>query len=269
MTQDEKLMNRLHEHLDAALINNPKWFFLALQGSWNYDLGYENSDVDSKILVLPSFEDFALNHQPKSYTHVMPNEEHVDVKDIRLMFQNFWKQNINFLEILFTKYVLVNPLYEQEYNELVALRERIAFYDPHKLYNCMCGMGYEKFKALKHPYPTIKDKIEKYGYDGKQLHHILRMEEFMRALKYGQTFEEALTTYPRYGKETLLAAKRNEFELGYAEIMAQRGVDNLEAMKNQYKAEHENVIDEDVRKQVEDILIRILKKSFLMEMQNE
>ena len=34
--------------------------------------------------------------------------------------------------------------------------------------------------TLKHPYPTIVDKINKYGYDPKQLHHILRMNDFIK-----------------------------------------------------------------------------------------
>ena len=33
----------------------------------------------------------------------------------------------------------------------------------------------EKKKALCHPYPGIKDKIDKYGYDGKQLSHAVRI----------------------------------------------------------------------------------------------
>ena len=44
----------------------------------------------------------------------MENNEHIDVKDIRLMFDNFKKQNINFLEILFTKFGIVNEKYLDE-----------------------------------------------------------------------------------------------------------------------------------------------------------
>lgn len=32
-----------------------------LQGSQNYGLAYEGSDIDTKCIVLPSFEDFCLN----------------------------------------------------------------------------------------------------------------------------------------------------------------------------------------------------------------
>lgn len=100
---DKKIMCRLSEHLAAVKEKHPEWVGIFLQGSQNYKLDYEGSDVDSKLIVLPSFEDFVLNRKPQSYTHIMENDEHVDVKDIRLMFDCFRKQNINFVEILFTK----------------------------------------------------------------------------------------------------------------------------------------------------------------------
>lgn len=110
-SHDEKTMRRLSEHLDAVKEKHPEWVGIFLQGSQNYKLDYEGSDVDSKLIVLPSFEDFVLNRKPYSYTHIMENDEHVDVKDIRLMFDCFRKQNINFVEILFTKYRILNPKY--------------------------------------------------------------------------------------------------------------------------------------------------------------
>ena len=110
-SHDEKIMRRLSEHLDAVKEKHPEWVGIFLQGSQNYKLDYEGSDVDSKLIVLPSFEDFVLNRKPYSYTHIMENDEHVDVKDIRLMFDCFRKQNINFVEILFTKYRILNPKY--------------------------------------------------------------------------------------------------------------------------------------------------------------
>ncbi len=37
------------------------------------------------------------------------------------------------------------------------------------------GMMLEKREALQHPYPSTAHKVEKYGYDPKQLHHIIRL----------------------------------------------------------------------------------------------
>ena len=89
--------------------------YLALQGSQNYGLDvYDKdykSDVDTKAIILPSFEDIVYNRQPVSKTIVLDNNEHIDVKDIRVMFENFKKQNVNFLEILFTEFYILNEEY--------------------------------------------------------------------------------------------------------------------------------------------------------------
>ncbi len=260
------IKDRLFEHLDDARKENPNYFFIGLQGSQNYDLSYEGSDVDSKMLVLPSFEDFTLNRKPKSYTHLMPNEEHVDVKDIRLMFDCFWKQNINFLEILFSRWAIFNDEYSTEYEDLLKLRERIAHYNNYAAMNCMVGMAKEKFKALKHPYPATMEKIEKYGYDGKQLHHIMRMDEFMTAYREGYTFEECLTYYPKYGKDSLLRAKKNGYCLEYAEEMAASIIKRMDEEKAKYMAEVPLKVDYEVRAQAERIMVEVLKKNFRKEL---
>ena len=100
-----------------------------LQGSQNYELDYEGSDIDTKAIVLPSFRDFILNKKPVSTTHILETNEHVDIKDIRLMFECFKKQNINFLEILFTKYYVLNPAFAKIYQPMLDNAERIAHYN--------------------------------------------------------------------------------------------------------------------------------------------
>ena len=75
------------------------------------------SDIDTKVIVIPSLEDVVMNKKPISTTHVLPNNEHLDIKDIRLYFDNFKKQNINFIEILFSPYYIVNPKYRDLWEE--------------------------------------------------------------------------------------------------------------------------------------------------------
>ena len=53
-----RVRKRLKEHLDEAL-QNPKihdWFMIAVNGSYNYDMDTPQSDIDSKLLVIPSLE---------------------------------------------------------------------------------------------------------------------------------------------------------------------------------------------------------------------
>jgi hypothetical protein len=73
-------MQRVQGHLDEALTHFHKDQIVGifLQGSQNYGLDTPLSDVDTKLIVVPSFKDIAMNRKPVSTTHVRANEEHTD-----------------------------------------------------------------------------------------------------------------------------------------------------------------------------------------------
>ena len=125
----EKIMTRLEEQYAVADEYGYETVGIFLYGSQNYGLDTEESDIDSKVIVIPKFTDFLHNKKPVSFTHVMENDEHVDFKDIRLMFQCYKKQNINFVETLFTEYFILNPEYEDLFSRVMDRREKIARYD--------------------------------------------------------------------------------------------------------------------------------------------
>lgn len=154
MTKDEKIFQRLKDDYDLVSSMGYTVLGVFLQGSQNYNLDYAGSDIDTKAVVLPSFEGFVFNKQPVSTTHILESNEHIDVKDIRLMHDCFRKQNINFVEILFTKYKYMNPEFEDLYSAMFENREKIAHYNNYAAINCIAGMVYEKHKAMEHPYPT-------------------------------------------------------------------------------------------------------------------
>ena len=166
---------RLVEHFEEAktLFPEDRIVGLFLQGSQNHGLELSTSDVDTKLIVVPTFEDIALARKPVSTTYVRANDEHIDLKDIRLYIETFRKQNLNFLEILFTDYFIVNPLYAEQWARLVEHREEIARMNVYRAVKSMKGIAMEKFHAMEHPYPTKLDLIEKYGFDGKQVHHLI------------------------------------------------------------------------------------------------
>lgn len=198
MNADERIAYinyRLAKHLEA-ISDKYEVVGVFLQGSQNYGLDiYEDdykSDVDTKAIVLPSFEDIVYNRPPVSTTIVLDNNEHVDVKDVRVMFDNFKKQNTNFIEILFTPYRILNGKYYTLVQPIFDNAERIAHLDYNKALSCIAGMSEQKRVALKHPYPTIVDKIEKFGYDPKQLHHIYRLNDFIKKFISGMPYAECL-----------------------------------------------------------------------------
>lgn len=113
---DKWIMEKVGEHYQEALQSFPEDRIVGIfyQGSGNYGLDYEDSDVDTKLIVTPTLDDIIFTHKPVSTTHIRNNDEHTDWKDIRLMLQTFRKCNLNFTEILFTKYKIVNSLYMKQ-----------------------------------------------------------------------------------------------------------------------------------------------------------
>lgn len=257
------VQKRIQEHYDAAINKGHDVVGVFLQGSQNYGLNYEGSDVDSKAIVLPRFDDFVLSKSPVSTTAILENNEHLDLKDIRLMFECIKKQNINFVEILFTKYMVMNPEYSSLFQPLFDNREAIARYNVYAAINCLAGMSMEKHKALEHPYPTLITKIEKYGYDPKQLHHILRLREFIERYISGEPYAECLISKQR---EYLIEVKRGKHTLDEARILAKSADTEIGKIRREYMPEHELVVSKNCETIMNDVIVSILKHNFKKEM---
>lgn len=259
MDKKSKIMERLHHDMMYVTNKGYKVLGVFLQGSQNYNLDYPGSDIDTKCIVIPSFEDIVLNKQPASTTLILEDNSHIDVKDVRLMWQCFKKQNINFLEILFTKYYIVSSRYELFWNDMREIAERIAHYNNYAAVNCIAGMVMEKNAALCHPYPTLKDKIDKYGYDNKQLHHIIRCEEFLQRYIDGVPYKKCLIPlFPEY----LIDVKSTYmYSLEEAKEIARKAVENVKEIKQKYIDTHSVSIDDGVETTMTEILVDIMKRS--------
>lgn len=272
MNREEFIKSGLYLHLYTFEKNHPnlEWFALVIQGSQNYGLDIYTeeykSDIDTKMLVIPSLEDIVYNKKPISTTYILPNNEHTDIKDIRLYFDNFKKQNINFVEILFSNYYIINPKYQDLWDELIKNRENIAHYNYNQTLRCIAGMSMEKKKALCHPYPTIKEKIDKYGYDGKQLHHIIRMNDFIYAYTHNKLYKECLTYLPH--KELMMEAKLNKFSLEEALELAEFFDNQTKEMKDFYLKEPEE-INQDALNTLNKVQYEVIKRKIKIDIIQE
>lgn len=130
MNRKEKVMKRLQEHYNYLADQGHEIIFLAHQGSYNYNLDYEKSDIDSKAVVLPSFEDFVHGKSPFSYTYILENEEHIDTKDVRKMCEMWQKENISYIELLYSDFIIINPEYKDLVDELIKHRDDIVNINP-------------------------------------------------------------------------------------------------------------------------------------------
>lgn len=261
-----RVLTRMNEHLVPVMEHCRGWVGLFLQGSQNYNLDYEGSDIDTKAIMLPSFSDFVLNAKPLSTTYIMENDEHVDFKDIRLMFDCIKKQNVNFVEILFTPYSIINPEYADIFQPVLYAREEIARYNNYAGVNCIVGMALEKQKAMEHPYPATIDKIEAYGYDPKQLHHALRLREFLTRYIAGEPYADCLISEQR---EYLKDVKRGCYSLEEARALMNTTIQSMLADKQHYMDTHPVCINEHANEVLRTATVQILKRAFLKEIREE
>lgn len=195
-----------------------------------------------------------------STTHVRANNEHIDMKDIRLYVQTFRKQNLNFLEILYTPYCwFSNQYFYEEWNRLVEAREEITHYDPVRSVKSMMGIASEKYFAMEHHYPSRMAWIEKYGYDPKQLHHLLRVSEYLDRYLAGEPYGDCLLTKQA---EFLKDVKQGLFELRQARDVAEGTYQNIREKCDKFCEAHKNdPINHDIDDLLDDVAYCIMKYS--------
>lgn len=232
-------------------------FFTALYGSQNYHLETGLSDIDTKTLVIPSFKDL-VNGKLLSTT-VETKDGLDDRKDLRKMFEQFLKQNPSYLEILASREVEVNPLYEEEYNELISMTDEIVHYDPKAFFWATYGTMLQKRKDMLEIKPTTKDNIEKYGYDGKNASHILRLNNLYTSLKQGRDLKYSLDARHYWDYNTILALKLHQIERDKAIDYIEKSIREMEQYKSNDFPEKNKEVELKLKKLSDKIILKSIK----------
>lgn len=270
----KEIMARVEEHYKYLESLGYEVVCTCLQGSQNYGLDEYSeeycSDIDTKSIVLPKLKDFIMASPPVSKVEIMDNDEHAEVKDIRIMFDMFKKMNLSYIELLYSKYVYINPRWVDYIYNMFLYRDEIASYNRNQFLRCIAGMAMEKQKALCHPYPNTMEKIEKYGYDGKQLHHCARLFEFIRRYVDG---EPLAACYVSQERDELMHYKKQEDIDGSplskdgAEVFCDQLVKFIVRIKNDFLLAQEP-INEKSAEILDDIKYEILKEQMRRELSN-
>lgn len=179
---------RLQKHYDAAVAHFGKnaVFGVFLYGSWNYRTNLPTSDVDTKCILIPDL--FTLAIKPFKVTHLHVDDEVCECMSIMHMIENWKKQNINFVEIMFTPYFKLNPSYADFWLETpdgyepFALdekkSERVARYDIKK---AVLSMANQAIHTIKQD-PTDLKKIM----NGARIAHSLSLLTEDNSLSYAE-----------------------------------------------------------------------------------
>lgn len=183
MNKNFEIHYKVKEHFNFLLdhYNEEQILGVFLYGSQNYDLDTENSDVDTKAIYIPTFEEVVFN-KPVSVKYDLPNGECCEIKDIREIIKNFKKQNINFIEILFTDYFVLNPRYEEIWkNYFIEFREGIARYDIDKAIHSMTHQALHTLKQA-----MTSDDAE------KKISNVIRLIYFINKYVCERPYKECI-----------------------------------------------------------------------------
>lgn len=190
-------------------------------GSQNYNLNTPTSDWDTKAIIIPTIDEVLFN-QPVSREISISRDndewewEHCEVKDIREFVKMFEKQNINFIEILFTEYKWINPRFKDLWEKyFISHRENIARYNINQ--------------AIKSIVGQIKHTIKQNPTNGKKIANGYRLLRFLDKYTDEKYSYSECIIIPTSEKDWFLKLKQAE------EVLPQHSELLLAILENTYE----------------------------------
>lgn len=163
--------------------------YIALQGSQNYGIAHENSDVDSRLMINPSKHSLLMKY---NFTHdfKMENGEICVIRSTMDALEPLFKGNVNGLEVLYTKYFIP---YDNVWPFIRGKREIIESTFRDNMVKASFGMmKQKKASLLKSTGGCQAEFFEKHGYNGKDYIHIVRLYDTLHRIIRNIGFREAM-----------------------------------------------------------------------------
>ena len=232
--------------------------YLAIYGSQNYGLSLDTadyrSDVDVKCAVIPSLAQL-VREEIVPPTVLEWQGGQIEIKDARRFAQVAMRQNPSYLETLITPHYLAPCA---AFEQVRALVPQLLARDPAGFLQACRGMGMVKQKNLCHPFPAAMEKISRWGYDGKQAHHMYRLLLIMRRFAQDGRYE---LSAPEEEYDFLIALKRNEIPLERALEMTRAWAQEMDAICDCAHAKRGNTAE--LERQAKGIVCRAVEAHIL------
>lgn len=214
--RDKKIYSGLSEFKRIAEKQyNMIVFSVMLKGSQNYNLDDGESDIDANLVFIPSLKQLRHNTKYELETDYGKCTCH----NLYSFAEIVAKGNPQWVEVCHTKYKLGNDL------------EMFKHYKINP--SALKGMVMEKVTAFSKLYPSREKYIKEFGYDPKQLHHIIRLVDLIDQ-------EVPIIQYHSEHREEMLDIKRGRFckNLTEAEELRDKYVEILSRLYEQKKLEY-------------------------------
>jgi hypothetical protein len=131
--------------------------------------------------------------------------------------------------------------------------------NPYRAVKSMQGIAKEKYHAMEHRYPAKADIIDAYGYDGKQVHHLMRVDDYLERYIAGERYEACLKPTPRKLPRMMDYKMLDKIPLEEAREEAKMLLAHVDAMAAEFCAEVEEKEDEVYRAMLQEVSYSIMR----------
>ena len=227
-----------------------------LFGSQNYRCQTDASDVDAKAIVIPPVQNLLMDYN-RIHETIKTDYGEITIFDIRDIHKDITKQNINFVEILFTEYMYINPKYKNLYQPLIENRERIARLDTHQCIRALYGNLMNKYDKVFKAVPSNELIVNTFGYDNKALADIYRYADFMERYMNNTLYAQCLVPE----NLTSILHMKTHHELAICEVRTMLETLKLQAdsLKEVYLGTTEHIIDTETVDMINNVTLDCLK----------
>ena len=172
-------------------------YAIMLKGSQNYNLSDSESDIDANAILIPTPSQIRSDISPK-FTF--------DTGEVTC--HNIY----SFAEIV----AKGNPQWSEAVNSKYTVGESLDLFKKYTVNpSALKGMFMEKVAAFDKRYPSRAKFIDQYGYDGKQLHHLIRLYDLLLN-------DEIVHEYHGKEREYMMDIKRHRFPSTKEEALSLR-----------------------------------------------
>lgn len=190
------VMKKLQEYKEHIESQGLTVYAIALKGSQNYNLSDEESDIDANVVFIPTLDQLRRNYKTK-FTF---DTGEVTCHNIYAFASIVAKGNPQWIEVCNTPYVIGDLSYFSKYKV-----------NP----SALKGMFMEKVAAFSKLYPSREKYIKEFGYDPKQLHHLIRLYDSLAN-------DDPMFQYFGKDRDNMLDIKRGRYPDNVADAEALR-----------------------------------------------
>jgi hypothetical protein len=119
---------------------------------------------------------------------------------------------------------------------------------------------------MEHAYPNKVDVLAKYGYDPKQLHLLVRVDNYLTRYINGESYEECLIP-DEVMIAFLLELKIGKWDLAAARSLAKYSLEHIEKIADDFLSKTSDQEDVEARELLQDVSYNIMKIAVEKELQ--